>query len=125
MSLGTDLFVKLHRRLFAAFATMVLAVPVYAGNNPFAHHDHVELDAALVAPYQSERASDARTFALKFSYPTDATSQVAQWRVQLRTPEGALVEEWRGRTPLESGKAEVNIDWAGRVGANALLADGI
>ena len=125
MSLGTDLFVKLHRRLFAAFATMALAVPVYAGNNPFAHHDHVELDAALVAPYQSERAADARTLALKFSYPTDAASQVAQWRVQLRTPEGALVEEWRGRTPLESGKAEVNIDWAGRVGANALLADGI
>ncbi len=125
MSLGTDLFVRLHRRLFAAIAALALALPANAGNNPFAHHDHVELDAVLVAPYQSERAGDARTFTLKFAYPTDAASQIAQWRVQLRTPQGALVDEWSGRTALESGKADVNIDWAGRVGANSRLADGI
>ena len=125
MSLGTHLFVKLQRCLGVAIAAVTLAVPLHAANIPLAHHDHVELDAALVAPYQSERAADARSFTLKFAYPTDAARQVAQWHVQLRAPDGALVEQWRGHTLLVEGKADVVIDWAGRIGADAQLADGI
>ena len=128
MSLGIDLFEKLRRHAALALTAIValtLANPSYAANNPLAHHDHVELDGALVVPYLSERRDEARTFALKFSYPTDAAAQVAQWRVQLRSPEGALLQEWRGRTPLEAGKADVAIDWAGRAGKDAGLPDGI
>jgi Bacterial Ig domain len=35
------------------------------------------------------------------------------------------VQEWRGNTSLNAGQAEVAIDWAGRVGKNANLPDGI
>jgi Bacterial Ig domain len=125
MSLTTGLFVKLRRYALIALAAVGLIAPLHAGNNPLAHHDHVELDAALVAPYTSERANEARTFTLKFSYPTDAAIQVARWRVQLRAPDGALVEEWRGTTPLTAGQAEVNLEWAGRTGKSAALPDGI
>jgi hypothetical protein len=130
MNSGISLFVKLRRRLAFAFATIALAaiavaVPLHAGNNPLAHHDHVELDAALVAPYQSDRANDARTFTLKLAYPTDAALQVARWRVQLRAPDGALVQEWRGETQLDAGKADITLDWAGRNAKNSHLPDGI
>ena len=122
---GVDLFVKLRRRVVLAAATLTLIAPLYAGVDPPAHHDHMELDAALVAPYRSGRSNDARTFTLKFAYPADAATQVAQWHVQLRAPDGALVQEWRGHTALDSGNADVALDWAGRVGPNAELPDGI
>jgi hypothetical protein len=93
--------------------------------NTAAVHDHMELDAALVAPYTSERASEARTFTLKLAYPADAAAQVARWRVQLRAPDGAVVQEWRGNTSLNAGQADVTIDWPGRVGKQAKLPDGI
>jgi Bacterial Ig domain len=125
MSLATGLFVKLRRYALIALAAVGFIAPLQAGNNPLAHHDHVELDAALVAPYVSERANEARTFTLKFAYPTDAAIQVARWRVQLRAPDGAVVQEWRGATPLTAGEAEVNLEWAGRSGKNAALPDGI
>jgi hypothetical protein len=130
MNSGISLFVKLRRRLVFAFATIAIAaiavaMPLHAGNNPLAHHDHVELDAALVAPYQSDRANDARTFTLKLAYPTDAALQVARWRVQLRAPDGALVQEWRGETQLDAGKADITLDWAGRAAKNSNLPEGI
>ncbi|MEP7154423.1 MAG: Ig-like domain-containing protein [Betaproteobacteria bacterium] len=132
MSVCNDLFVKLRRlsavtiaTLGAVFLPLSFSIPLSAANNPPAHHDHVELDAALVAPYVSERADEARIFNLKFAYPTDAAAQVAQWRVQLVTPEGILVQEWRGRSALEAGNAEIALDWAGRTGKNSNLPDGI
>ncbi len=112
------------RTMIAAVA-LVVSIPLHAANNPLAHHDHVELDAALVAPYTSERLSEARTFTLKFAYPTDAAIQVARWRVQLRAPDGAVVQEWRGATSLTNGEANVALDWPGRVGKNSALRDGI
>ena len=125
MSLCIDLFVKLRRAVAVTVAVaMSLATPLHA-SNPLAHHDHMELDAALVAPYRSERSDEARTFTLKFAYPTDAAAQVARWRVQLRAPDGALLQQWNGNTALGAGTADVTLDWAGRVGMDANLPDGI
>lgn len=133
MHVCNDLFVKL-RRLASASPTIlgatILSLSLSSSlsaqaANMLAHHDHVELDAALVAPYVSERADQSRTFNLKFAYPTDAAAQVAQWRVQLVTPDGVLVQEWRGRSALDAGMADVSLDWAGRSGKNTALPDGI
>ncbi len=131
MNSGKTLSLKLKAGVTAVLATLglislspLLSSPVYAGNLNV-QHDHVELDATLYAPYKSNRANEARTFKLQLSYPTDAAQQVARWHVQLRAPDGALVEEWRGATPLTRGAADVAIEWAGRVGKNAKLPDGI
>jgi hypothetical protein len=120
--------IKQMKRIIGATAALFISFPLfplYAANNLQALHDHQELDAALVAPYASERANEARTFTLKFSYPPGASTQVARWRVQLHAPGGALVQEWRGMTPLVNGRADVALNWSGRVGKNAQLADGI
>lgn len=107
--------------LFAAICTLAAASSVHL----LVDHDHWELDASLVAPYQGDAKTDARTFALKFAFPSNAPSQAAHWQVQLRTPAGALVEEWKGKTPVAAGEANVNLAWAGRVGKAADLPEGI
>jgi hypothetical protein len=125
MKLSAAFLARLAQRFVSATATLIISFPLYAANNSAALHDHLELDAALVAPYTSERANEARTFTLKLAYPAGASAQVARWRVQLRAPDGAVVQEWRGTTPLTNGQADVALDWSGRVGKNAQLADGI
>jgi Bacterial Ig domain len=125
MNLNSVFLTKLTRRIIGATTALFISVPLYAVNNSLALHDHHELDAALVAPYTSERANEARTFVLKLAYPSGASEQVARWRVQLRAPNGAVVQEWRGTTPLANGQADVALDWSGRVGKNVQLADGI
>jgi Bacterial Ig domain len=125
MKLSAAFLARLAQRFVSATATLIISFPLYAASNSAALHDHLELDAALVAPYTSERANEARTFALKLAYPTGTAAQVARWRVQLRAPDGAVVQEWRGTTPLTSGQADVALEWSGRVGRNAQLADGI
>jgi Bacterial Ig domain len=125
MNLNSAFLTKMMRRIISASTALIISVPLYAANNSPALHDHHELDAALVAPYTSERANEARTFTLKLAYPSGASEQVARWRVQLRAPDGAMVQEWRGTTPLVNGQADVALDWSGRVGKNVRLADGI
>jgi hypothetical protein len=125
MNSSISLLAKRACRTMIALVAVIVSVPLHAANNPLAHHDHVELDAALVAPYTSERPSEARTFTLKLAYPTDAAVQVARWRVQLRAPDGVVVHEWRGATSLTHGQADVALEWPGRVGKNSALRDGI
>jgi Bacterial Ig domain len=105
-------------------AYMAASPNLYAANVEV-EHDHVELDATIDVPYRSTSASEARSFKLQLAYPTNAAVQVARWHVQVRAPSGAVVDEWRGVSPLERGAAELKIEWAGRVGKNANLADGI
>jgi hypothetical protein len=128
MNLNISLLAKLTRRITIVLASLATSIPLYANNSAASAdqiHDHLELDAALVAPYTSERANEARTFTLRLAYPTDAAIQVARWRVQLRAPDGTVVHEWRGATSLTNGEADVVLDWPGRVGKNSQLADGI
>jgi hypothetical protein len=112
------------RLVVALAATIFMGASASIANNPPALHDHFELEASLVAPYRSEQASEARAFTLKFAFPPEG-NQVAHWRVKLISPQGALVEEWRGQTDLARGDADQVVNWAGRVGEQASLPDGI
>jgi Bacterial Ig domain len=105
--------------LLAVFAVAAIAAP---SNAP---HDHHELDAALHAPYRAEGAADARAFTLQFSFPPDAERQVAHWRLQLISPAGSVIDEWKSHTALRDGKAVATVNWAGRTGKHAALEDGI
>lgn len=124
MSLLTNLRHRWKRvaiSVFAGLCTLAAASSV----NLLVDHDHWELDASLVAPYQGDAKTDARVFALKFAFPANAPSQAAHWQVQLRTPVGALVDEWKGKTLVAAGEANVALPWAGRVGKAAALPEGI
>jgi hypothetical protein len=125
MSLNSAFLARLAKRFVSATTALLISVPLYAANNSPALLDHHELDAVLVAPYTSDLANEARTFTLKLAYPTGTAAQVARWRVQLRAPDDSVVREWRGTTPLTNGQADVALEWSGRVGKNAHLADGI
>jgi hypothetical protein len=105
--------------ILAAFAAAVIAAP---SNAP---HDHHELDASLYAPYRAEAADESRVFTLQFSFPPDAEQQVAHWRLQLISPAGKVIEEWKSNTALRAGKANAIVNWAGRTGKHATLEDGI
>ncbi len=125
MSLYIGLFHRLKKSVVALFATLALVTTAFASANLLAEHDHMELDASLIAPYNGEGNSDTRIFTLRFGYPVNAMQQAAHWRLQLRDPAGALVQEWAGKSVLVDGVREVNIAWAGRVGDAAKLPDGI
>ena len=125
MSLCIGLFHCLKKSVVALLATLALATTAFASANLLAEHDHMELDASLVAPYNGEGNNDARTFTLRFAYPANAMQQTAHWRVQLRDPAGALVQEWAGKSVLADGVRDVNIAWAGRVGDAEKLPNGI
>lgn len=111
------------RRFASALLAAVAAVAIAAPAN--APHDHHELDAALHAPYRAESATEARTFTLQFAFPPDAEQQVAHWRLQLISPAGKVIDEWKSHTALRAGKANATVNWAGRTGKHAALEDGI
>jgi hypothetical protein len=122
---------RLHNTLRSSATPIALCVTITLGAAtsmaaaPNALHDHYELDASLVVPYQAEGAADARSFKLKFSYPTDAEKQIAHWRLQLISPAGEVIDEIKGSTALERGEGIATVPWKGRVGKHAALADGI
>ena len=120
--------ISLSQRWKKATVTLVAVLTTlsaFGGTNLLVDHDHMELEASLVAPYRGEAETDARSFTLKFAFPASAPQQAAHWQVQLRAPQGALVQDWTGKTPLTAGLAELNLAWAGRVGTAANLPDGI
>lgn len=130
MNSAIDRLVRVRRFALAALTVAVLGVPAYvtttyAAANLTVLHDHMELDAVLVAPYSSENSSDARTFTLRFAYPTGEPLQIAHWQVQLRAPSGDVMQEWRGQSVLHGGQADVPVMWKGRVGKYTSLPDGI
>ncbi len=125
MNVRNALLARLVRAACTVLAAGTLGVSAYAAVNLGALHDHMELDAALVAPYRSESATEARTFIVQLAYPSDAPLQQAQWRVQLISPSGDIVQQWTGKSTLVDGKADVPLTWAGRVGKDANLPDGI
>ena len=113
------------KRTAVALVAVLSTLSAFGGTDLLDGHDHMELDAALVAPYQGEAGTDARSFTLKFAFPSSAPQQAAHWQLQLRDPQGVLVQTWAGKSPLAAGAADVDIAWAGRVGAAAILPDGI
>ena len=125
MSLGNRMFYRWKKCVIALSMGLALAAGTATASNLLALHDHMELEALLVAPYQGTGESDARTFTLRFNFPDDGPPQAAQWRLQLRAPAGNLVQEWTGRTLLKDGSVDVNVPWLGRTAGSAGLPDGI
>ncbi|MBZ2205956.1 CehA/McbA family metallohydrolase [Massilia soli] len=87
--------------------------------------DHREFDATLHAPYQGDKPdSDARTFTLTFDYPFSQTALPVNWRVELLSPSGKAVQQWRGALTLKGQPATVNLKWEGRRHARG-MPDGV
>jgi hypothetical protein len=128
MGFGNHWLAKSRRTGLAALITALMAAPgagLNAGTYAAAFHDHMELDAALVAPYRSETANEKRTFVVRLAYPSDGPAQVAQWKVRLLAPDGNVVQTWQGKRALDNGRADIPLTWEGRVGKDAQLPDGI
>jgi Bacterial Ig domain len=104
---------------------LIATIAVAAGHVVEPLHDHHELDATLSVPYRAAASDESRTFTLKFSYPATLEKQVAHWRLQLLAPQGVVIDEFRGETPLERGEGVANVTWGGRTGKHATLADGV
>ena len=87
--------------------------------------DHREFDATLHAPYQGDQqASGARTFTLTFDYPFSQTALPVNWRVELISPSGQAVRQWRGALTLRGQPATVTLKWEGRRRARS-MPDGV
>ena len=87
--------------------------------------DHREFDATLHAPYLGDRqGSGARTFTVTFDYPFSTTALPVNWQVELISPSGKRVRQWRGALTLQGQPATVNLRWEGRRGA-AAMPDGV
>jgi hypothetical protein len=82
--------------------------------------DHQEFSAELQAPYRGTAApakglADARTFTLTFEFPSPPARQKVEWRLELRDPGDAIVQQWQGVEPLPGEVVTVEVAWDGRL----------
>ena len=91
-----------------------------------AQSDHREFGATLYVPFKatSATASDARSFTLTFEYPMQQEAQDVNWRVELTSPNGQLVQSWYGVTRVDGEPVHVWVAWEGR-SAGRDLPDGL
>ncbi|HEX8605417.1 MAG TPA: CehA/McbA family metallohydrolase [Pseudoduganella sp.] len=81
--------------------------------------DHEEFSAWLEAAYRPAREQGrgnatkpaARRFTLTFHDPAAARGQHVEWRLELRTPDGSMVERWHGSAPLTDGTGRHVVTW--------------
>ncbi|MES2320434.1 MAG: Ig-like domain-containing protein [Pseudomonadota bacterium] len=81
--------------------------------------DHREFEATLHVPYKADAKAvaaktEARTFTLEFDYPHVLKAQDINWRVELVSPSGAVVQQWQGVQRLFKKKVSLNVRWNGR-----------
>jgi hypothetical protein len=86
--------------------------------------DHHEFEAVLEAPFVSTRASGGRTFTMQFSYPGATEPHTFAWRLELLDGESRVLQQWQGEAVYRGTPVAVNVEWAGRSGELAALADG-
>ena len=58
--------------------------------------DHHEFDAALDVPFTGAEATGAREFAVHLDYVGAPAGTLLAYRVELRSPAGAVVKRWSG-----------------------------
>ena len=75
--------------------------------------DHDELDATLLAPYRGAPASGARTFRIVLDHPGLPAPLTVEWRLDLATSDGAVVQSWRGAQLLEGPPVTIEVVWDG------------
>jgi hypothetical protein len=91
--------------------------------------DHHEFEATLHAPFTADASAgqdrpEARTFKLAFDFPLLESEQEVNWRLELVSPDGVVVQQWQGVQRIDGKPVDVAIAWDGR--ANGLiLSDGV
>ncbi len=90
--------------------------------------DHHEFEATLHAPFAADGADqdrpEARTFKLAFDFPLLEREQDVQWRLELVSPDGVVVQQWRGVQRIAGKPVDVSIAWDGRADG-LILTDGV
>ena len=83
-----------------------------------AGHEHREFDATLYAPYRGDGRGqpEARTFTLAFDYPGLQDKRTADWRLDLVSPSGRRVQQWKGSQVLKGQPVNLPVRWAGLSG---------
>ncbi|HEY0661980.1 MAG TPA: FlgD immunoglobulin-like domain containing protein, partial [Lysobacter sp.] len=74
--------------------------------------DHDEFDASLDASFRGERGQ--WPIALTFDYPAADRTTHAAWVLEVLSPDGDVVRQEKGLTPLGEGHARVATRWDGR-----------
>ena len=85
--------------------------------------DHHEFDAALDVPFTGAEATGAREFAVHLDYVGAPAGTLLAYRVELRSPAGAVVKRWSGVEKYAGDVKSVALNWAGRT--DATLPDGL
>ena len=85
--------------------------------------DHHEFDAALDVPFTGAEATGAREFAVHLDYVGAPAGTLLAYRVELRSPAGAVVKRWSGVEKYAGDVKSVALNWAGRTDAS--LPDGL
>ena len=114
-----------HTSLQAA-ASEAPSANALAVNPSVKYPDHHEFEAALDVPFSAAVASTgARTFTVQMNYLGAPVGQVLAYRVELLGPDEKLVQSWSGLQSYTGQPTSVPLDWSGRIGAQAKLADGL
>jgi hypothetical protein len=98
--------------LTPTFRALLLAL--CCGSAIAAPAEHKEFEATLHAPFQAP-ADARRTFSLNFSYPGLEQAGTVYWKLELVSPQGRVVQVWRGSSALGGQDVPVQIAWDGRV----------
>lgn len=94
------------------------------GADPSAKYpDHHEFDAALDVPFTGAESTGARDFAVHLDYVGAPAGTLLAYRVELRSPSGAVVKRWSGVEQYAGDVKTVPLSWSGR--GDASLADGV
>ncbi|MFS2006028.1 CehA/McbA family metallohydrolase [Duganella sp. CT11-25] len=111
---------------------LAMALMLSSGVTSVAHAskaDHHEFEATLHAPFTADASGgqdrpEARTFKLAFDFPLLESEQDVNWRLELVSPDGVVVQQWQGVQRIGGKPVDVAIAWDGR--ANGLiLSDGV
>jgi hypothetical protein len=111
---------------------LAMALMLSSGAASVAHAskaDHHEFEATLHAPFTADASGgqdrpEARTFKLAFDFPLLESEQDVNWRLELVSPDGVVVQQWQGVQRIGGKPVDVAIAWDGR--ANGLiLSDGV
>ena len=101
----------------AILACWLLAMPAtHASGAPSLEiapqiQEHGEFDAMLEAAFAPPARGSQRTFIVHFTAPADGAARVANWRLELISPAGKTIRQWRGSHALHDGDNRLRIRW--------------
>lgn len=101
----------------------------FAGAALASKADHQEFEATLHAPFLADAKAtselpEARTFTLSFDYPFLEQAKAVNWTLEVVSPDGVVVQQWKGSRPLAARQVDVRVAWDGR-GEGVILSDGV